>query len=180
MTSVLQNISMESIFLSKQNIKKLSASIGRNATKEMVDWTKVKKLDDYESVHMDKSEVLDYLNSEFIKAYKKEPVNVILQDGRKYPKYKIADSVEGYTVDDFRTHDAQFVQEVFRTNENFRYGNRLRKWETGLYKRHYDREEHEAGLRDTRELNTLERGYDMEKIYGENEYTSSDSIMYNY
>ena len=180
MNKELNIISMEAVFLSKSNIRDMSVYIGRDASEEMKKWTKTKKLDDYESVQMDYSEVLDYINIEFVKAHKKKSDGVSMQDGGKYPKYKITDNVEGYTVDDFRTHDAQYAQEVIRSNENFRYGNRFRKWETSLYKRHYDREEHEAGLRDTRELNTLERGYDMEKIYGENEYTSSDSIMYNY
>ena len=121
MNTELNMVSMEATFLSKSNIRDISAFIGRDSTNEMKKWVKNKKLDDYESVQMDYSEVLDYINIEFVKIHKKKPDGVSMQDGSKYPKYKITDNVEGYTVDDFRTHDAQYAQEVIRSNENFRY-----------------------------------------------------------
>lgn len=176
------NFSLEKTFLSKQNIKDISAYLGRDSTAEMVKWAKKKSLDDYEYISMDFSETLDFTNKEFIKEHNsiKETYTLNMSMGQKYPKLFIQDGVEYYNVNDWRTHDAQTVQEVFRSNKNFRYNNEIKKWETSLYKRNYDRQFHSEGLRDTRELNTLVRGYKMDDIFEKNPYESSNSIMYNY
>jgi hypothetical protein len=174
--------SLKQLFLCTRNVKFVSAAIKRNALKDMVKWEKKKDIDDYESVSMSILESLDYINKEFITAHRQaqQTYTLDMSAGQKYPKYYIQEGVERYSPNDFRSHDAQFTQQVFRTNANFRYGNVIKKWETSLYKRHYDRECHADGLRDTRELNTLQRGYNMGKIFGPNDYESSDSIMYNY
>jgi len=172
--------SLEKMFLSDSNVRDLTAYIGRDAATEMKKWASKKNLDDYESVQMDYSEALDFANIEFSKEHKHKGYELNMATGQDYPKYYIDEGVERYNVEDFRMHDAQKTQEVMRSNANFRYGNKFKKWETSLYKRHYDRDEHENGLRDTRELNTLERGYNMEKIYGDNPYESADSTMYDY
>lgn len=172
--------SLEKMFMSDSNIRDITAYIRRDATVEMKRWAIKKNLDDYESVQMDYSEALDFTNNQFVKEHKNKKYELNMAVGQNYPKYYIDEGVERYNAEDFRKHDAQMTQEVIRSNANFRYGNKFKSWETHLYKRHYDRDEHENGLRDTRELNTLERGYNMDKIYGENPYESSDSTMYNY
>lgn len=171
--------SLKHMFLSNNNVRDVTAFIGRNARPEMTNWSKRKDLDDYESVQMDYSEALDFANNEFVKDHKRGGYTLNMASGQDYPKYYIDEGVERYSVNDFRSHDAQFTQEVHRSSANFRYGNDIKKWETSLYKRNYDRVEHENGLRDIRELNTLQRGYRMGKIYGANDYESSDSIMYH-
>jgi hypothetical protein len=173
-------ISIEKLFLRRKNVEDLSKKLGRNALTEMRTWVKKFRLDDCESVRSSYAEVLAYLNSKFISEHKADTIEMSLADGRKYPKYYIADSVEGYFVNDYRAHDAQCTPDVFRTNENFRYGNAIKKWETSLYKRHYDRDEHVHGLGDTRELSAFQRGYNMHRLYKGNEYESSDSMMYDY
>ena len=172
--------SLEKMFLSDSNIRDVTAYLKRDASKEMSEWARTHDLDDYESIQMDYSEALDFANNEFVKVHKNKLYELNMAKGQDYPKYYINEGVERYSVNDFRSHDAQTTQEVHRSNANFRYGNAIKKWETSLYKRHYDRDYHESGLRDTRELNTLNRGYRMGKIYGANDYDSSDSGMYNY
>lgn len=172
--------SLENMFLSDNNIKDVTAFIGRDASMEMKKWAANKNLDDYESVQMDYSEALDFANIEFAKGHKHKGYELNMARGQDYPKYYIEEGVERYNTEDFRLHDAQYTQETMRSNSNFRYDNKFKSWETSLYKRHYDREEHENGLRDTRELNTLERGYRMGKIWGPNDYESADSTMYSY
>jgi hypothetical protein len=157
----------------------LSAKVD-NAEKKMKMWAKKNSLDDYESVHMDFSEVLDFINAKFIREHAHKDYELNMSAGQAHPKYYIEDGVERYSVNDWRTHDAQTVQEVFRSNSNFRYGNAIKQWRIGQHKHHYDREAHAAGLKDTRELNTIQRGYNMDDIYGPNKYESSDSIMYGY
>lgn len=172
--------SLERMFLSDSNTRDLTAYLGRDATAEMKTYAAAENLDDYESVQMDYSEALDFVNNKFVKERKNKGYELNMSVGQKYPKFYIDEGVERYSVDDFRTHDAQLTQEVQRSNANFRYNNKLKKWETSLYTRNYDRDYHETGLRDTRELNTLVRGYRMGKIYGPNDYESADSTMYNY
>lgn len=172
--------SLEEMFLSDSNIRDVSAYIGRNAREEMREWASKKNLDDYESVQMDYSEALDFANIEFSKQHKNKEYELDMSAGQNYPKYYIDEGVERYNVNDFRSHDAQVTQEIMRSNANFRYNNKIKQWRIGQHKRHYDREEHENGFRDIRELNTLERGYRMEKIWGPNPYESSDSAMYDY
>jgi hypothetical protein len=173
-------ISLEAMFLSASNVRDISAFIGRPAKKEMSLWTKQRKLDDYESVQGDFTEALDYVNRQFVKLHKNKPYEFSMASGKKYPKYYIDEGVERYNVNDWRSHDAQYSQEVFRSNANFRYGNKIKQWRIGMHKRHYDREEHENGFRDIRELSNFQRGYNMKDIYAPNKYTSSDSIMYGY
>jgi hypothetical protein len=173
--------SLEAMFLSKSNTRDLTAYLGRNALKEMKAWAAKKSLDDYESVSMDFSETLDFANTEFVKDHKQKGYELNMAEGQKHPKFYIDEGVERYNVDDFRTHDAQSTQEVFRSNANFRYGNKIKQWRIKQHSHHYDRDAHEAGLRDTRELNTLQRGYNMSSIYkgsAGNPYVSSDSIAY--
>jgi hypothetical protein len=173
-------MSLEKMFLSDFNVRDISGRMGRNAENEMKIWAASKKLDDYESVQMDYSEALDFANNEFSAKHLRKKPELNMAAGQDYPKYYIEEGVERYDVDDFRTYDAQQVQEVMRSNANFRYGNKIKEWRIGQHKRHYDKEEHEKGFADTRELNTLERGYNMSKIYGPNEYESADSTMYSY
>lgn len=172
--------SIEDMFLSPSNIRDLSAYIGRDVTSDMKKWVSVHDLDDYESIQGDYSEALDYANNNFVRRYKNKPYTLDMSAGQNYPKYFIQDGVERYNVNDWRSHDAQCTQETHRSNANFRYGNRFKKWQTSMYKRHYDIESHVDGLRDIRELNNLNRGYNMDKIYGNNPYESSDSLLYNY
>jgi hypothetical protein len=172
--------SLEKIFLSDTNIRDISAYIGRNAREEMKEWASTRKLDDYESVQMDYIEALDFANAEFSKKHKHGGYELNMSAGQDYPKYYIDEGVERYTVDDFRKHDAQSTQEVMRSNSNFRYGNKIKQWNIGQHRRHYDRDEHENGFGDIRELNTIERSYNMDKIYGPNDYESAESTMYDY
>jgi hypothetical protein len=171
-------MSLEKMFLSESNTRGMSGRLRRDADKEMKVWASTKNLDDYESVQMNYSEALDFVNNEFSSKHIQGKSELNMAAGQDYPKYIIEDGVENYNVNDFRTHDAQFVQEVMRSNANFRYGNKIKEWRIGQHKRHYDKKEHAKGFADTRELNTMERKYNMEKIYAANEYESSDSIMY--
>ena len=173
-------LSIKRLFTSPRNVRKVSEYIGRNALADMTTWLKTHNLDDSESISGDMSESLDYANATFVKVHKKKGYEVNMANGTNFPKYYIDEGVEYFNVDDWRSYDAQTTQEVFRTNDNFRYGNAIKKWEIGLHARHYDRAVHEQGLPDIRELDTIQRGYNMEKIYGPNEYESSDSILYNY
>lgn len=173
-------VSLEKLFLSKSNIRDISAYIGRYAAEEMKQWAETHPLDDFESVQNDYSEALDFVNNDFVKSVKDKPYELNMARGQKYPKYYIGEGVERYNPEDFRVHDAQNTQEVMRSNANFRYNNKIKSWHRSAHVRNYDREEHETGLRDIRELNTLGRGYNMNKIYGNNDYKSSESYMYNY
>ena len=172
--------SMERLFLSKNNIRDVSASLGRNAVAEMSKWATENPLDDYESVRGDYYETLDFVNNSFIKHARNKPYELNMKSGQNYPKYYIDEGVERYNVNDFRSHDAQSTQEVMRTNADFRYNNKIKLWHRSAHIRQYDRDEHENGLRDTRELNTLTRKYNMDKIHAENPYKSSESYMYSY
>lgn len=173
-------LSVEKLFLSKNNIRDVSAHIGRYAAPEMIKWANNNPLDDYESVQGDYSESLDFINKQFVNESKNKPYELNMAQGQDYPKYYIDEGVERYSVDDFRSHDAQNTQEVMRSNANFRYNNKIKIWCKSAHVRHYDHDEHENGLRDTRELNTLSRKYNMNKIYEENPYKSAESYMYNY
>jgi hypothetical protein len=168
------------MFLNKNNTRDISARLGRYAVPEMKKWVSVRQLNKYSSVQNNHIEVLDFINKEFINAHKNKPYELNMAKGQDYPKYYIDEGVERYNVDDFRAHDAQSTQEVTRSNDNFRYNNEIKLWNRSAHIRNYDRDEHENGLRDTRELNTLSKGYNMEKIYGENPYKSSESYMYDY
>jgi hypothetical protein len=170
------NTSLEKMFLSESNKRDMSAKLRRNTNNEMTSWALTKRLDDYESVRMDYGEALDFANNEFFTKHKDEEYEVNTSTGQNYPKYYIKEGVDLYNVNDFREHNAQHVHDVIRSNANFRYGNKIKEWRVGQHRRHYDREEHENGFADTRELNTLERGYNMENIYAPNKYKSSDSI----
>lgn len=172
--------SLEAMFLSKANAKEMRGYLGRDPLKEMKKWASSAGLDDYESVSMDFSEALDFANAKFIKAHKHRGYELNMTKGQKHPKYYIDEGVERYSVDDWRTHDAQSTQEVFRSNANFRYKNAIKQWRIGQHRHHYDRDSHEAGLKDIRELNTLQRGYNMGGIYGPNKYMSSDSVAFGY
>lgn len=172
--------SLELMFLSKSNTKEVGSLLGRNANKEMQSWASKQQLDDYESVQLDFSEALDFVNKQFVKDHRNAEYELNMAAGQKYPKHYIDSGVERYNVEDWRTHDAQHTQEVFRSNANFRYNNEIKQWRVGPHKRHYDKETHETGLKDTRELNTIQRKYNMKDILGPNPYVSSDSLMYGY
>lgn len=173
--------SLEAEFLHPDNVKLLSSKLKRDVSKEMIGYARHKRLDDSEHLYLGYEEVVRFTNNDFIKTHKLiiPEMKSIGNGEKKYPKVKVDGGVGGYNVNDFRVMDAQFTDSIQRSNKNFRYGNRIRKWETSLYIRNYDRDYHETGLRDTRELNTLNRGYNMENIYGPNEYDSSNSIMYD-
>ena len=173
-------VSMTSMFLSIDNINKISNELRNNSEEDMKKWANVKDLDDYESVTMDTYETLSYINKEFIKNHKVKQLDFGDEEGQNYPKYNIYDAAPGHDVNDWRSYDAHVKQEVFVTNSNFRYCNRVKKWETSLYKRHYDTDNHAEGLGDTRELYTPHKKYSMDAIYGKNQYESSDSIMYDF
>jgi hypothetical protein len=172
--------SLEWMFLDKGNVTKISNAIGRDAKVEMKKWAETEELDDYESVSLNYDEMLVFVNKKFIKEHKKVQTGISLAEGQKYPKHIIYDNTQGFGVDDWRSMDAQYTQVVQRSNSNFRYRNSVKTWETSLYKRHYDRDNHAEGLGDVRELRTIQRGYDMGKIHLPNEFTSSDSLMYSY
>ena len=114
--------SIEGMFLSASNIRDITAYIGHDATKEMKDYASHKPLDDYESIQMDYSETLDFINNDFVKKHKNKGYELSMATGQAHPKYYIDEGVERYGVNDFRSHDAQSTQEVHRSNENFRYG----------------------------------------------------------
>lgn len=172
--------SLEELFLSDENIKKLSNYAEKNVKDDMVYFANNNLLDDYESVQGDYMEALDFVNDKFIKSISYTINAISTAKGQKYPKGIVLDGVENYTVNDFRTHDAQYTQEVIRSNANFRYNNDIKSWRRSAHVRNYDRNEHESGLKDTRELNTLTRSYNMNNIFKDNPYKSSDSHMYNY
>jgi hypothetical protein len=170
--------SLERIFLSKDNMRDISAYLKTDATMIMKSWAAKRNLDDYESVQLDYTEALGFINNEFVAMYEQQNDPKPVTYGQKFPKYRIKGGVEEYSPSDYRSHDAQLTQEVFRSNNNFRYGNKLKKWETSLYTRHYDREEHEHGLKDTRELETLERGFCTNGVVAPNPYKGSDTIIW--
>lgn len=170
--------SIKDLFLNDTNVNKLSSKLGRDVKSDMIQWTKTYDLDDYESIQMNITETVNFINNQFINKYKETKDGSSNAQGQKYPKYTIKNNTNNYTINDFRTHDAQFVQEVIRSNKNFRHNNKLMPWETGLYKRHYDRDEHGLSLGNFRELQNEERGYDMKNTYVKNPYKSSDSILF--
>jgi hypothetical protein len=172
-------MSLSQRFTSRRNITLLSQAIKRSAAQDVKRWVRTHDLDDYESVHLDRDEELIFANKEFIKKHSANLVPYELKIPGKYPKHYIDNGVENYNTQDFRTHDAYFTQEVFRTNKNFRYDNKIKSWETHLYKRHYERDNTE-GLRDIRELNPVQRKFNMSKIVGPNPYKSSDSMYYGF
>jgi hypothetical protein len=174
--------SLELLFLSVGNTRDLSAYIGRDVRKEMIAYARKQKLDDTESVQDDVYEALEYVNIQFSKPLIAKPFEGnVTENGKSYPKYYISDGVEDYNVESMRQHDAQSTQEVYRTNDNFIYGNVIKPWEISLYTRNYDRDPKAQGLRDTRELsNNVSRKYDMSRLTGENPYKSSDSYLYDY
>ena len=172
-------VSLNKLFISNNNIAFVSSKIGRNARAEMLAWASRENMDDYESVRFDYNEELAYVNNEFIKKHKSKPFEKSMARGQKYPKYYISNNVSGFNVNQIRAHDAPAVENVMISNRNFRHNNKIMAFETGLYTRNYDRKTHEEGLRDTRELHTINRSYATEDIQADNPYRSSSSIMYD-
>ena len=180
MTSIAHIVnSLERLFLGRRNVSWVSNKLGYNALEDMKKWAQENDLDDFESIQMDYSEALDYANKQFMKT-KTEVLDQVTRElymtgtsrpevERKYPKAWIPEGTFNYTVADWRNKDAYVEQEVFRTNANFRYKNKIKSWQTHLHTRHFDRDP-EMGRKDTRSLETLVRGYDMEAIHGPNPY----------
>ncbi len=164
------------LFLSQENVRKISEYLQRDAYQEMKQWRA--RQGEFDSVFYDNTQTLDYMNSLFCKEYRRPRVEKNITPGRDFPKFFIEEGVENYTPDDFRAHDAYFDQKVFRTNENFRYGNKIKSWRIGQHARHYDRASHAEGLRDL-ELGNINRGYNMDKIYNRNPFVSSDTLFYS-
>lgn len=187
MTSIEHIInSLEELFLSSRNVSWVSKKLKYDALEDMKKWAGENELDDFESIWMDYSEALDYANKQFIKT-KTNVLDRVTRElsfretsrprvERKYPKAFIPGGTFGYTVTDFRNKDAYYEQEVFRTNANFRYNNKIKSWQTHLHTRHYDRDS-EIGRKDTRSLETLVRGYNMDNIFSPNPY---EDKYYNY
>ena len=180
MTSIAHIInSLEELFLSRRNVLWISKKLGYNALNDMKKWGEENHLDDFESIQMNHSEALDYANKQFIKT-KTEVLDKVTKElatrgtsrpteETKYPKAWIPNGTLGYTTNDFRNIDAYYEQEVFRTNADFRYNNKIKSWQTHLHTRHVDRDP-EIGRKDTRSLETLVRGYNMDNILGPNPY----------
>lgn len=179
MTSISHIInSLEELFLGIQNASWMSHRLGYNALKDMKKWAKENDLDDFESMQMDYSEALDYANKQFIKT-KEEVLDKVTKGlaeetfrpdkETKYPKAWIPGGTFGYTTADWRNKDAYYEQEVFRTNKNFRYSNKIKSWQTHLHTRHVDRDP-DIGRKDTRSLETLVRGYTMDNIWADSPY----------
>ena len=166
-------ISMERLFLGKSNTARVSAIRGEESSGDMKKWARTKELDDYESVYDDYTETLGFVNMEFIKALRKvTPVHQPDSYPKNYPKLTIQGGMGGYTVDDFRSHDANHVHDVIRSNSDFRHSNKVKPWHAAQHKRHYDRDTHGAGLGDTRELLTLKKPQNADSIWAPNPYAS--------
>lgn len=187
MTSIEHIInSLEELFLSNRNVSVVSKKLKYYALEDMKKWARENNLDDFESIQLDYSESLDYANKQFIKT-KTDVLDKVtrelsfsetsrpLAEG-KYPKAFIPDGTFDHTAVDFRNKDAYYEQEVFRTNANFRYNNKFKSWQTHLHTRQYDRDS-EMGRKDTRSLETLVRGYNMDNIFSPNPY---EDKYYNY
>lgn len=170
--------SLHKLFLCRANVREVSQQVGFNAADLMKTWASKEDLDDYESVQGDYTEALDYINATFIKKHKPRVPDRVTSVG-PYPTVQLSDGLNKlHTVGDLRSYDAYTRQEVFRTNGNFRYDNAIKRWHVSGHKRFYDRDEHENGLRDIRELNSHVRGYNMDNIYADNPFESSDSITF--
>jgi hypothetical protein len=179
-------MSMEYMFMSDTNIDHLygKTDIPRAKLKElMINWALGQSLDDYESLTMNQAETLEFINSRFLKTLVPERKNNITYrgDDLKLPKLNIPDLPIEDSVEAIRQYDAQREENTYRSNGNFRNGNKISAVELGRFKRHYDVDEHGAGLSSKRELTAPKpRGYDMSGILGKNYYESSDSFMYKY
>ena len=133
-------------------------------------------LDDTQSLTFNWLESLDFVNSRFIETTYAAWggggwTNHAFERGAPEPDTDVmlgtiaGKRAEDVYVDDIRALDAYNYRKTFRDDATvFRNGNKIRGWERQLCVRNYDRDNTE-GLRDTRDLEQPQRGYDMSAIH---------------
>jgi len=191
-------------FLSRGNVVAMANKLRQPldpTAKKMYKW--VNKYDKIEAVDQQLEsvgfvDVMEFLNEKFYDEMGSLPFAEVLDShqGGRYPKLYMVNTlprtaamlgrravfpsgVEGYGVEDYRAMDCFLEQDIKRTDGNFRYNNRLMKWESCLYARNYDRADAASTFRDIRELDNQIHGYDMSGVVRENPFTSSESAYYN-
>jgi hypothetical protein len=152
--------------------------LARDLAAYAADFARRVKLDTYRTVDDNWFTVLDYLNRKFINEYTREkrdasvsyPLELaitagLVPDGNPMRTMLFGKPLEYLTVEDIRNVDLwNRDHRIYRSNANFRNRNNIRGWETRLNRRNYETDTTEA-LRDTRELETFQRGYDMTRIH---------------
>ena len=128
--------SHENNFFNEDNIRFLSKRYKKPILKEMELFAKDYNLDDFEYVNMDAFETLEYINVLFIKFMSVEIKDRIVYTD-KHPKYIIDGKISRIDTD-LPQMDVPPPGDVYISD---RFSNRVKRRETYLYKRNYDKDE---------------------------------------
>jgi hypothetical protein len=157
----------------EQNTEYDLKSIKNDMPRIMKKWTIEENLDDYEYLYDNPIMVLSYINKHFLDThgylYQKDVVkNVYRIDGLTTDKVgnQITKKYSEMTADEYKNINVWKQTDLFTSDTKQRYNNKVTPWESGLYTRHYDRDN--DGLQHSNHerasLNTQIRGYDMSNI----------------
>jgi hypothetical protein len=178
-----------SLFLNKKNIDHISDYIislnikqntgydlkhlRKNIPSIMEKWAKSVNLDDYEYIYENPITTLAYINHRFLvnngNLFQKDITkNVFRMDGMTTDKNgnKVFKKYSEMTANEYKNINLWTQNDIFTNNDKYRYGNKIKEWEIGLYTRHYDRNNDglQHSIPDRASLNTQVRGYDMSNI----------------
>jgi hypothetical protein len=182
------------LFLSKKNIYYITshiigldlngthADLNTRVPKLMIDWASRKKLNDFEYVYNDKTEILNAINYEFlqdpsIKLLYKDRLNVYRSSVLTHENIK--KPYDKMTAEDYKNIDVWSETETLVKNKDSRYANRIPIWQKSMNTRHYDRDNdglHHASY-ERSSLDVFQRGYDMSNIYKGSEYYKNPEFL---
>ena len=177
--------------LSKQNTEKFNPNLNTLIPKLMLQWSKIKNIDDFEYVYTDQTQILDFINKDFLKdpmvinvytdkLTKSDRLNVFrsteFADNAGHFKKKSYDKM---TADEYKNIDVWHETELFSTKNKFRYANQIPNWQKSMNVRHYDKSNsglHEADP-DRASLDVFQRGYDMSNIHKGSEFYNNSEFL---
>lgn len=116
------------VFLSQSNIDSLSQRLNRNVKNEMFNYVEAYGL----------LPTLKQNNDAFIIISNNKLVKLKKEADKKYPK--VFNFPKNRTKYELGSLDAMYYDNQYRTNDNFRYKNRIQNWRAHLGKRHYDKD----------------------------------------
>ena len=143
----------------------------------MDDWSKKNSINDYEDLYDNIFMRLNYLNKQFLldngdmfDLIGKESINVF-----QIKSDKVTDrcgnifnkKYDEMLASDYHTLDLHKPLDIFKTDNNFRYGNKIPIWQKSMNTRNYDRcnDGLHTAYASRASLNNQVRGYDMKEIY---------------
>jgi hypothetical protein len=182
------------LFLSNKNIYEITSHIigldtndfnkDLNITvpKLMKIWAANKKIDEFEYVYSDKTQILNSINQEFLKdpntkILHKDRLNVYRASIATHENIK--KPYDKMTAEDYKNIDVWENTESLIKNKDSRYANQIPIWQKSMNLRHYDRSN--DGLRqasfERSSLDVFQRGYDMTNIYKGTEYYKNSEFL---